>query len=100
MATRRPTEHRNERGHWHLRHIANREKPTGVEFFRCGRADSPEPLHWQWMQEIELVVGFNHEETVRLRYRARHLGEELRASDADGDGETDAIGDGAPQLDR
>ena len=43
------------------------------------------------MEERELALGRHDEQPVRLRDAARHLREELRPRDADGDGQPDAL---------
>ena len=49
------------------------------------------------MEEAELVVGRHDEQSVRLRHRAGHLREELRAGDPDGDRQTDLVEDSLSQ---
>ena len=51
------------------------------------------------MQERQLALGRNDEESVRLRHGARHLGEELRAGDAHGEGQPDPLARPLPQAD-
>src|SRR6478609_6337372 len=49
------------------------------------------------MKEVELGVGRHDEQAVGLRDAARDLGEELRARDAHGDGETDLLAHLSPK---
>ena len=51
----------------------------------------------QRVEERQLLVGRDHEQAVGLGHAARHLGEELRAGHADGDGQADLLADVAPQ---
>ena len=52
------------------------------------------------MQEVQLAVERDDEQAVRLRERARHLREELRARDAHADGQPDPLTDGTSQPHR
>ena len=52
------------------------------------------------MEELELAVGRDEEQPVGLGDRARDLGEELRAGDADRDRQADPLEHLAPQTDR
>ena len=52
------------------------------------------------MEELELAVGRDDEQAVRLRDAARDLREELRARDADGDRQPDLLEDGAAEPER
>ena len=64
------------------------------------RSDAPEPLDRQRVQERELAVGRHEQQAVRLGDPARHLGQELRARDSDGDREPDPLAHRAPELRR
>jgi len=57
-----------------------------MELRGCDPADSPQPLDRERVEEPELIVRRHEEQAIRLRDRARHLGEELRPGDPDGDG--------------
>ena len=67
--------------------------PLHRELLGRHRADAPEPLDRQRVEEGELAVGRHDEEAIRLRDPARHLREELRPGDADGDGKPDPLAD-------
>ena len=51
--------------------------------------DAPQALHRQRIEELELAVRRHHQQPVRLRRRARHLGQELRARDTHADRQPD-----------
>ena len=55
------------------------------------RADAPQPLDRQRVQEGELAVGRHHQQAVGLGHAAGHLGQELRPGDADGDRQPDLL---------
>ena len=59
--------------------------PVGVQLARGDRADAPQPLDRQRVQEGELLAGGHLEQAVGLRHGARHLGQVLRGGDPDGD---------------
>ena len=61
------------------------------------RADAPEPLDRQRVEEVELAVGRHHEQAVGLGHAARDLGEELGPRDADRDRQADLLAHLAPQ---
>ena len=60
-------------------------------------ADAPEPLDRERVEERELAVRRDQEQAVRLGDAARHLGEELRPGDADGDRQADTLAYVVPQ---
>jgi len=70
-----------------------------VELGRGRRPDSPQPLDRKWVEEIQLAVDRHHEQPVRLRDSAGHLGEELRPSNSDRHGKPDALENIRPQPD-
>ena len=59
--------------------------PVGVQLARGDRADAPQPLDRQRVQEGELLAGGHLEQAVGLRHGARHLGQVLGGGDPDGD---------------
>ncbi len=69
-----------------------RERPF-AELLRRDLPDTPQPLDRQRVQEPELVVDRDDEQAVGLRHAARHLRQELRARDADGHRDPDALTD-------
>ena len=73
---------------------------AGTQLHRRHPADAPHPLDGQGMQEVQLAVERDDEQPVRLRERTRHLREELRARDADADGQPDPLMDRASQPHR
>ena len=66
--------------------LADTGEPGGVELGRGRRADAPEALHGETMQELALAVGRDDQQAVGLRLGAGHLGEALGTREADGDG--------------
>ena len=78
-------------------HLADRHDPPVVQLARGHRPDAPEPLHRQRVQELELVVGRDDEQTVGLGHATGHLGQELGPRHPDGDRQPDALEDVAPQ---
>ncbi len=71
----------------------------GVQLLRRDRADAPQALHRQRVEEGELAVGRHDEQAVRLGHAAGHLGQELGPGHPDGDGQPDAFPDLAAQPD-
>ena len=69
-----------------------------VELCRGGRADAPEPLDRQRVQERELALGRDDEQSVGLGHGARDLGERIRPRDADGERQADPLADVATQA--
>ena len=57
--------------------LADRAHVPRLQAPRGRRADAPDALDREWMQERELAVGGHDEQAVRLGDAARHLGEEL-----------------------
>ena len=91
LPARRTPEHRDEQRLVETGDLPDGADSTAVELLGGDAADSPQPLDRKWMQERELAVRRNERETVRLRDRARHLREELRPGDPDGDREPDLL---------
>ena len=67
--------------------------PCACSFSAVFDADAPEPAHRQRMQEREFPVRRYQQQAVGLGFLAGDLGQELGASDADGDGQPDAVAD-------
>ena len=91
MAPRCAPEHRDEhrlRQQCDLPHLRD---PARAELRGRHRPDAPEPLDRERVQERELLVRRDDEQPVRLRDRARDLGEELRPGDADRDRQPDPL---------
>ena len=82
-----------------LRELSDRADAVTVQLLRRHRADSPQPLDGKRQQELLLPVGLDDEESVGLAHRTRHLGEELRAGDADRDREARLGAHALPQPD-
>ena len=73
------------------RDLADRANPARVQPRRGLRADAPEPLDGERVEERELAVRLDDEQPVGLRDAARDLREELRARDPDRDRQADAL---------
>ena len=86
-----PAEEVHEHGLVERRDLADRPQAAIVQLRRRDASDAPEPLDRQRVEERELRAGLDAQEPLRLRDRARHLREELRARDADGDREPDLV---------
>ena len=91
MASRRPPQHRDQRPFGELGDIADGSVPAVPELGRCHRPDAPEPLDRERVEKRELAAPRHHEQAVGLGDAARHLGEELRPGDADGDRQADPL---------
>ena len=74
--------------------------PVRPQPARGGRADAPQALDRQRVQEGELALRRDDQQAVRLGDAARHLGQELGAGDADGDRQADLAADGPAQAKR
>jgi len=98
LPTRSAAEHRNQGGLVQPRDLAHCRDALGQKLVGRDRADPPQPPYRKRMQELKLAIGWHDQKTVRLGNPARDLGEELRAGDADGDGQTDDLEHVAPQL--
>ena len=85
------SEHRDERMLGHGGHRADGVEPAFAELVGRDRTDAPETAHVERMEELELAVGIDDEQPVRLADPAGHLGEELGPGDADGDGQADLV---------
>ena len=98
MAAPVRAEDRHERRLLEPRDVGDRVDAAVVQL-RCGLdADTPQPLDGQRVEEVELAIGFDHEQPVGLRDAARDLRQELGAGDADGDRQPDLASDPGPQL--
>ena len=71
--------------------------PVGVQLGRGDRADPPEPLDRQRVQELLLAVRRHPQQAVGLADGAGHLGEVLGAGDADRDRQPDLVAHPSPQ---
>ena len=98
VPSRGGAEHRHQRARRQPRHLADRGQAVGVQLGRRLGPDAPEPLDGQRVEERGLAVGRHHQQAVGLGARARHLGEELGAGHADGDGEAHLVADGAAEA--
>src|SRR6476469_7791337 len=97
MATRRAAENRHEYALGHLGDLPDGRDSETPQSLGGDRTDTPESLDRERMEKLELAFGRYHEQAVRLRNAARHLREELRPRDADGDRQADALANVAPQ---
>jgi hypothetical protein len=90
-----------EKGDEHLfgepGNLADGRDPPVVELPGGNRADAPQPFDRERVEKRQLAVGRDHEQPVRLRYAAGHLGEELGPGHPDGDGQANALEDLTPQ---
>ena len=98
VAPGRAAEHRHEHGLRQQRDLADLRDPARAQLRGRDRPDAPEPLDRKRVEERELLVGRHDEQPVRLRDRARHLGEELRPGDADRDRQADPVEHVAPEA--
>ena len=71
--------------------------PRCVQLARGHRADAPQPLDRQRVQERDLLLRRHHEQAVWLGHAAGHLRQVLRPRHADGDREADLLAHPAPQ---
>ncbi len=85
------TDRRGERRDRHGRNLADPTHAELVQGAGGGRANAPEALHRQGVDEAALAIGRNDQDPVGLGGPARHLREGLRAGGADGDGEADVL---------
>src|SRR5512132_2101175 len=99
MAARRPAEHANERRFAERRNLRHGLDGPFAELGRGDRSDAPEALDREGVQEGQLAVGGNHQQSVGLRDPARDLGEELRPGNAHRDGEPQLLEDLPPEPD-
>ena len=84
-------EHACEVGLRHAGELAGGGDPDTVEPDGGRRPDPPDPLDREWVEEGELVPGWDEEEPVGLRDCAGDLGQVLGAGDADRDGQTETL---------
>lgn len=82
-------QHRYQRGLGQPGDVTDGVQAALAQLVGRHRPDAPEPAHVERMQELELVVGVDHEESVGLADPRGHLGQELGAGHAHGDGEPD-----------
>ena len=75
-----------------------RRDPALAQLVGGDRADAPQPLDRQRVQEGELAAGRHHEQAVGLGHAAGHLGQELGPRHADRDRQADALEDLAAQA--
>ena len=91
------TECATECGHEHVfvetGDLADRRDASVVQLVRRDRADTPEPLDRQPVEERQLTVGRHDEQAVGLGDPARHLRQELRPGHADRDRQAHALAD-------
>lgn len=92
VATAGRAQHRHESGLGHGGHMADGVEPLGPQLVGGDRADAPQRPHIEGMEELELVIGVDHQQAVGLAHPRGHLGQELGAGDPDGDGQPDLLG--------
>ena len=93
VPARRPAEHRDQRRLGQPGHLAHRGDAAAAQLGRGDRADPPEALDREGMEELELALRVDDEQAVGLGHAARHLGEELGPGHAHGYGQPNALGD-------
>ena len=71
--------------------------PARVQPRRGRRADAPDPLDRQRVEELALAAGRDDEQPVGLRRPARHLRQHLRPRDPDAERQPELLADLAPQ---
>jgi hypothetical protein len=91
MASTRLPEHRDQRRLGQVRNLPDGRDPAVAQLGRGDRPHAPEPLDRKRVQKVELPIRRHEEQAIRLRDGARHLGEELRPRDPDGDREPDPL---------
>ncbi len=69
--------------------VAHGEETAIVELLGCHPTHTPQLLHWQWMEKLELPVRVDDEEPVGLADTAGDLCQELRPRDTDRDRQSD-----------
>jgi hypothetical protein len=92
-----PAEHRHEVGLAARRHRADGPQVVGVEAAGRRRPHPPQPLDGQRVQERLLALGRHEDAAVGLGGAAGHLRQDLRAGDADAQGEAELLPDLAAQ---
>ena len=100
VPSRSLSHHRHQHSFGQRCDLADRVDPPRVQLLRGLRPDAPEPVDRQRVQEVELTRGRHDDQPVGLADRARDLGQELGASDADRDRESDPFPNHAAQLAR
>ena len=93
LMTHRAADHGCERRLAELGDIGDRLDAVRVQLLGGLHADAPQPPHRQRVQECQFTIRRNQQQPVRLGLLAGDLGQELRARDADGDGQPDAVAD-------
>ena len=93
MSAARSTDDARERLGRQIGDVGNGVEAALVEFGRRDPSDAPQPFDGEGMEELDLGVGLDDEETVGFADGAGDLGEELGAGDADRDGQPDLVGD-------
>jgi hypothetical protein len=81
-------------------HVADRGDLVFAQLAGGHRADAPEALDRQRVQEVQLLAGPDLEQAVRFSHCTRDLRQELGAGDADGDRQADLVPDGQAELSR
>ena len=87
----RAAEHGDERRLTELGDVPDGADAAAVKLGGRDEADAPEALDRQRVEEGEARGRRHDEQAVRLRHAARHLGQELRPRDADGDRQADLV---------
>ena len=93
-------EHRHQRGFTQLCDLRHRGDAAFAELGGGHRPDAPQTLDRQRVQELELALGRHDEQTIGLGHRTGHLGQELRARDADRDRQPNLLPDVPSQAGR
>ena len=91
-------EHQDQRRFGELGHLADAPDALVVQLLGRGRADAPQPLDVERMEEGQLAVGRDHEQPVGLGHSARHLREELGPRHPDRDGQAHPLAYLSPQA--
>jgi len=100
MAARRPAQQRDEGRLAQPGHLAHRVDPPVAQLGRRDRADPPQPLDRQRMQELQFPLDRDDQQAIRLGDPARHLRQELGARHPDGDRQTDPLPDPLAKVGR
>jgi hypothetical protein len=100
VPARRPSQQLDQRPLGHVGDLLDRAQSGVVEPLGGGRADSPQPLDGQRVQELELLIRGHDQQAVRLAHGARHLCEELRAGHPDRDRQAHLLADPPAQARR
>ncbi len=92
-------EQRDERGLPDPGDVPDRGDPPLAQLAGRHRADAPQPLDRQRMEERQLLAGWHDQQAVRLADTAGHLGQEFRPGHAHRDGQPDPLAHVGPQAD-